>query len=442
MPRRHRKKALPQELITLDIESLSHDGRGIAHLDGKTIFVFGALPGERVNCRYTATHGRFDEVDTVDVLEASPQRVSPQCAHFGVCGGCNLQHIAPAHQIELKQNTLLEQLQHLGGVEPEVILPPLLGPSWGYRHKARMGAKYVHKKETMLVGFREKQSNFLAQLEGCEILHESVGRCITDLRELINSLSVRHKIAQIEVAVGDETTALILRNLEPLSDADTQQLCDFAKGSGLHLYLQPGGLKTIAPLWPETAANLFYDLPDEAVRIQFQPTDFTQVNPVLNRQMVAQAMILLDVQSEERVLELFCGLGNFTLPLAKRALHVTAIEGEASLVKRADENAAIHDLHNIQYHVANLMEKIDGEWLHGQYDKLLLDPPRSGAQAILEQLPLKDMQRIVYVSCNQATLARDAGILVKDKGFKLMQAGVMDMFPHTAHVEAMALFSR
>jgi 23S rRNA (uracil1939-C5)-methyltransferase len=442
---RPRKKPLPTDLVRAQIEKLSHDGRGITHLNGKTVFIFGGLPGETVLFRYLSQKSRFDEGIVMEVLQASPERVTPRCPHFGTCGGCSLQHLAAAAQIDLKQATLLEQFQHLGKVQPEQVMPLLSGPVWGYRRKARLGVKYVTKKQTVLVGFREQHSSWLAELTRCEVLHPSVGERILALRDLIAQLEARDQIAQLEVAVDDTHTAFIFRNLIPLNDRDRQLLCEFAQTNDCFCYLQPAGPNSITPLWPADLAlsSLEYHLPLDNLSIRFAPQDFTQVNADINHQMVLQALAWLDPQSHETVLDLFCGLGNFTLPLACRAAQVIGIEGETTLVARAEANAHRQGIDNITYYIANLADpKLQPPWLQQPYDKVLLDPPRSGALEIIQALPFNKTQRVVYVSCNPATLARDAGELVHNKGFRLVQAGVMDMFPQTTHVETMALFER
>jgi len=442
MSRRRKRKPLPPDPIQVTIEDLSHEGRGIAHLDGKTIFIDNALPGETVLFRYTALHGRFDEGEAIEIQHASDKRVEPKCPHFGVCGGCSLQHLHPESQIALKQKTLLEQFQHVGQVTPENILPPLTGPIWSYRHKARLGVKYVEKKGGALVGFREKRSPYVTEIQSCVVLQDAVGQRIMALRELISGLEAKLRIAQIEVAIGEDNTALVLRNLDPLSKSDTDKLIAFAQDTGLQLYLQSGGPKTVTPLYPKEPDNLHYHLPLD-LDLAFQPNDFTQVNPSINRKMIQRALEFLEPQEKDHILELFCGLGNFTLPLATHAEHIMAVEGEASLVERAEQNARRYGLKNVQYAVANLMEvQKDADWLRGNYNKILLDPPRSGAIEIIQQLNFANVERILYISCNPATLARDAGELVNQQGFKLKQAGVMDMFPHTAHVESIALFER
>lgn len=444
MSRRH-KTPLPTEPVIAQIERFAHDGRGVARLQGKTVFVSGSLPGETVAFRYLAQQKRFAEAHVVEVLDASPTRVLPQCPHFGLCGGCCLQHLAPDAQLALKQATLLELFQHVGKVSPEQTMPPLTGNYWGYRHKARLGVKYVEKKQSVLVGFREQQRRFIAELTQCAILHPLISQQIPTLRELLNQLESRAQIAQIEVAVGDTQAALIFRNLVPLSERDQQQLIEFAQTTGIYLYLQPAGPDTVYPLWPPELPllSLEYTLPTERISIQFAPQDFTQVNFSVNRQMVTQALTWLDLQPTDTVLELFCGLGNFTLPLARQAAHVVGVEGEANLLARAQMNAQRQGISNISYQVADLTKPEQlAAWEHHVFTKVLLDPPRSGALDILRTFPFNKTQRIVYISCNPATVARDTQILVQERGFRLVYVGVMDMFPHTAHLESMALFLR
>jgi len=438
--RRHKKK-LPLDAVETEIESLSHDGRGVAHINGKAVFVEGALPGERVSFRYTRCRSQFDEGRVEQVLRASAQRVEAACEFYQVCGGCRLQHLDAAEQVRLKQTVLLDNLTRIGKVKPESILEPLCGPIWGYRQKARLGVRYVRKKERVLVGFREKNSAFLAEMDSCKILNPRIGEHLQDLSSAIAQLSCYDKIAQIEVAIGDENAALVIRHLVELSAADRDILTEFGKQFDFQIYLQPAGPDSIELLWPDTA-GLAYALPDYQLQIDFKPMDFTQVNSQLNRSMVQQAIALLQPQADETVLELFCGLGNFSLPLARHAKQVVAVEGEASLIERARENAANNGIHNVEYHVANLMDAVAGmAWLRERkYQKILLDPPRSGAIEIIPQLATLGARRIVYVSCNPATLARDAGMLVNEYGYRLQQAGVMDMFPHTAHMESIALF--
>lgn len=442
MSRRRRKK-LSTEPVRATIESLSHDGRGISHVDGKVTFIARALPGEDVMFRYTSQRGKFDEGDAIEILQASPQRIEPRCPHFGVCGGCSLQHLSPEDQIAAKQERLLENLQHLGKVSPSEVLPPLTAEPWGYRRKARLGVKYMRREQVVRVGFREKHSAFLTDAKQCDVLHEIIGTRLAALGELVNRLSVRDKVPQIEVAVGDTQTALVFRHLEPLSAEDEQQLCAFGEEHQLGIFVQPKGPNTIRRLWPDTESEftLSYHLPAYDVEMQFQPTDFTQVNAELNRAMIDRAIDMLELEPGDRVLDLFCGLGNFSLPLARKAGAVVGVEGEAGLVERARENAQRNGIENIDFYAADLNGDLAAEPWYGEgFDKLLLDPPRSGAPVVVEKLPHPLPNRIVYVSCDPATLARDAGVLVAQHGYRLVSAGVMDMFPHTAHVESIALF--
>ena len=442
MGRRRRKRKLPTEPVEAEILDLAHDGRGVARVEGKVVFIHGALPGERVLFRYTARRRSRDEGIALEVLEASPERVSPRCEHFGICGGCALQHLDPAAQIRFKEQQLFEALAHIGRVEPESVLPPMVGDSpWGYRRKARLGVKRVPKKGRVLVGFRERGSGYVAELERCHILHPKVGQALLPLSELIGAMAAPHRIPQIEVAMDDERCVLIFRHLDPLDETDRQRLRDFGRAQDFHIYLQPGGPETVQPL--DQPADLAYRLPDFDLAIHFEPGDFTQVNTDINRRMVSRAVDLLDPDAQDQVLDLFCGVGNFTLPLATRAGHVTGVEGAAELVARAAANAGRNGLENVDFHVANLYEPQDqAPWAARRYTKALLDPPRSGAFEVLPLLPRLGVERLVYVSCYPATLARDAGALVHEHGYRLVSAGVMDMFPHTAHVESMALFEK
>ena len=430
--------------MTVKIEKLSHDGRGIAVVEGKTLFIQGSLPGETVTYRVLKKHRQYSEAEVVDVLTASPQRTQPGCAHFAICGGCSLQHMSTASQLQLKQQVLLEQLQHFGRVTPETVLPPLTLADWGYRHKARLGVKFVIKKNKVLVGFREKQSRYLADIEHCPVLHPSVGERLPAIRELITTLECFQQIPQIEVAIGDTETALVFRHLMPLSDSDQEKLLAFGKAHALHIYLQPNPPLPLKKLWPEhSAEELRYSLPDEQIEFLFHPLDFTQINLTLNRQMVAQAIALLAPQPNETILDLFCGIGNFTLAIARHAQQVTGIEGGNIMVERARKNAEHNDLNNVSFFAANLQEPSpQAPWIKKPYDKILLDPPRTGAKEILPFFAHFAAKRIVYVSCNPATLARDAGELVHQYGYQLKQVGVMNMFPHTTHIEAMAVFEK
>ena len=438
-----RKKTLPTQHQQASIASLTHDGRGVARVADKTVFIDGALPGEEVLFRYTRVHSKYDEGEIVEVMKASPQRITPACEFFNTCGGCSLQHLEPAEQIRIKQSVLLDNLQRIGKVQTNEILPPVTGPIWGYRQKARLGVRYVPKKGRVLVGFREKHSGLLADMTYCKILNPLIGERLDVLAQLIRQLSCYKHIAQIEVAVGDEAAALIFRHLVELTDGDKQRLIDFGQQYDFQIYLQPKGPDSVSLLWPETA-SLSYRLPDLDITLAFLPNDFTQVNTAINQAMVNRALDLLEPQATDQVLELFCGLGNFSLPLARQVQQLSAVEGDAALIARARENAERNDIHNIDFHVANLMDEVSGlPWLRKRhYDKVLLDPPRSGAQEMLPHLASLKISRIVYVSCNPATLARDAGILVHQYGYRLDKVGVMDMFPHTAHVESIALFNK
>lgn len=436
---RRRRNRLPQEPVEVSIESLDHEGRGITHIDGKIMFVDGALPGETVMARYTQKRRRFDQARTIEVLKASDKRIEARCPHFGICGGCSLQHMSHEAQVELKQSVLLELFEHVGKVKVPEVLPPLTDDQWHYRRKARLGVRYVEKKEKLMVGFRERYGRYLTDMSSCEVLHESVGKRIEALQVLIRGLQAYKQVAQIEVAVGDNTTALVFRNLEVLSDGDKAQLKDFAVKYDVQVWLQPGGPNTAAPLWPERV-ELYYQLPEYDVRMDFLPTDFTQVNAGINRKMIPYAIELLELEPSHRLLDLFCGLGNFSLPLAKQVAHVTAIEGDEGLVQRARENADKNNVSNIEFMVADLFKGLpDGI---ETVERLLLDPPRSGALEVVSEIEKISPERIVYVSCNPSTLARDAGVLVNEKGYSLIKAGIMDMFPHTAHAEAIAVFEK
>ncbi|MCF1184159.1 23S rRNA (uracil(1939)-C(5))-methyltransferase RlmD [Marichromatium gracile] len=439
---RRKRKPLPQDPVEVEIESLTHEGRGLAHLDGKAVFVDGALPGERVRFQYTRVQRRYDEGRVVEVLRASPERVEPRCAHFGVCGGCSLQHQDTAAQIRAKQASLADVFERIGKVEPERWLDPLVADHWGYRRKARLGVRRVEKKGRTLVGFRERGNAFLADLERCPVLHPTVGERLVEIGAAIDALSIRDQVPQIEVAVGDKPCVLVFRVLQAPSDADLEVLRALGEREGYHIYLQEGGPETVRPL-PGHEIDLHYSLPRHGLTLEFLPNDFTQVNLELNRAMIDQALGLLDVQPDETVLDLFCGLGNFTLPLARQAASVVGVEGDAGLVARAERNAARNGIDNARFHTADLYGELELEpWMRERFGKVLLDPPRSGALQVLDWLPRLGAERIVYVSCYPSTLARDADRLVNGLGYRLRAAGVMDMFPHTGHVESMALFER
>jgi 23S rRNA (uracil1939-C5)-methyltransferase len=429
-----------QERETADIISLDHEGRGVARIDGKTVFVEGGLPGEQVRLRRTHRRRRHDEAVMVELLRASPDRVTPRCRHFGNCGGCSLQHLAHDAQLQAKGLQVAEELERIGGVSPEKWLAPLAGPVWAYRRRARLGCKYVVAKGRVLVGFRERGSPYLAELQHCDVLVEPVGRLIAELAALIGELSIRDRLPQIEVAAADNAIVLVMRVLDPPTEADLAKLREFEALHRVELHLQPGGLDTVAPLSPP-ATSLRYQLPGLPAGIAFVPTDFIQVNGGLNRQMVERALELLAPEAGDRALDLFCGLGNFSLPLARRVAHVTGVEGDAGLVARARTNAIQNGIDNAEFHAADLSSDVSAApWARAAYDLVLLDPPRAGAREVLSVLASSRPRRIVYISCHAGTLARDAGILVQQHGYKLVAAGIMDMFPHTAHVESIALF--
>lgn len=437
-----RSRKVPQREFTAEVTGLSHEGRGVARVDGKVVFVSGALPGESVLAQLTGRNRHFDEARTVQVLVASPDRVVPRCAHFGQCSGCVLQHLDEARQIELKQTVLLENLQRIGHVAPERVLEPLRDVAWGYRRKGRFSVRYVEKKGKTLVGFRELDARFVADLAHCDTVVPAIGERIPAIAAVVDSLDGKRSIPQIEFIAGDEVVALVFRHLEPLAPADLERLTAFARETGLAVLLQSGGPNTVQPLWP-AQLKLSFAIPEADVRLQFQPLDFIQVNAGLNQRMIVSAADLLQPGADDRILDLFCGLGNFTLPLARRAGHVVGVEGEAWLVARARENAARNGVANAEFFAADLAGDLAGEpWLRAGFNKLLLDPPRAGAAQVLAQLPFKGISRIVYVSCHPASLARDAGFLVNERGYALKAAGVMDMFPHTAHVESIALFEK
>lgn len=438
---------MPAGELEADITDLAHDGRGVARIDGKAVFVAGALEGERVRLRLRKRHRHFDEGEVVEVITASPHRVTPRCAHFDVCGGCSLQHLDAEAQIAAKQRVLADNFARIGKVEPAHWLPPLVDEPWGYRRKGRFSVRAVAKKGRVLVGFREEANpRYVADIRRCDVVHPALGAKIEWIAELVGSLDAAAGIAQIEFAAGDDTVALVFRHLQPLSEGDRAALASFGQQHGFAIYLQPGGVSSVHPLWPE-APRLAFELSPgggaEDVELEFRPLDFVQVNAGMNQRMMSRAMELLDPQPTDRVLDLFCGLGNFTLPIARRVAEVVGVEGEHGLVERAAENARRNGIANAGFHVANLFEDQRGaDWARQPWDKLLFDPPRAGADQVLAYLPHKATRRVLYVSCHPASLARDAGILVDQHGFKLSAAGVMDMFPHTAHVESIALFQR
>jgi 23S rRNA (uracil1939-C5)-methyltransferase len=429
---------------TARIGSVAHDGRGIAAIDGKKIFIAGALAGENVRFQRRKSRRNFDEAELLEVLEASTERIDPRCAAYGRCGGCSLQHVADEQQRQIKAQTLRDNLERIGKVSPGRWLDAITGASWNYRRRARLAVKDVHAKGRVLVGFRERHAPYITDMHRCEVLAAPVDGLIDPLSELISGLSLRARLPQIEVAVADNGVALVFRVLDMPSDNDALLLCAFGEKYGLRVYLQPGGLDSITLLYPESVAeSLYYDLPEFDVRILFDAVGFVQVNSDINRRMVGRAIELLDPGPDDRVLDLYCGIGNFSLPLARRAGTVLGVEGEAMLVKAASSNARLNDISNASFRQADL-SAVDGSeaWLCEGWDLVLLDPARSGAQAVVECIEKIAPRRIVYVSCHPGTLARDAGILVQQKAYRCEAAGIIDMFPHTTHVESIAVFNK
>ena len=429
-----------EDCLTLEVTALDAEGRGVArNSQGKVAFVEDALPGERVEARPIRGRKSYDLMRTTEILRASAGRREPRCRHFGVCGGCATQHADARTQVAAKQRWLEDCLERIGKVAPEMLLAPIYGEEWGYRRRARLSVRYLAKRGRAMVGFRERRSTFVADMDSCEVLPPRVARLLPELCTLVTGLSIRERLPQIEVAVGDEAVALVFRHLLELTPDDLARLRGFAEESGVAVWLQPGGPDSAHPFAPVSGPALHYTLPEFGVRIEFRPTDFTQVNHGVNRRLVARAVRLLDPQPGERVADLFCGLGNFSLPLARSGAQVSGFEGSAGLVERARHNAALNGL-AVRFDTANLSGA--GIAALGPFDKLLIDPPREGAVELVKALPEGWPRRIVYVSCDPATLARDAGVLVHVKGFRLAAAGVVNMFPHTAHVESTALFER
>jgi 23S rRNA (uracil1939-C5)-methyltransferase len=425
------------------IESLDQDGRGVARADGKVIFVEGALPGEVVTYTSFRRKPKFEVANVAAILHASAQRVAPRCRHFGVCGGCSLQHLDALGQVAVKQRKLEDDLWHIGRVRAEAMLPPIYGPFWGYRHRARFAVRDVPKKGGVLVGFHERRSSFVADMDSCEVVPERISRLLGPLRALVESLSIKRALPQIELAVGMAVDVLVLRVLHPPSTEDEALLRAFADAHGVQLWLQPKGPETAFPLYPADAPPLGYRLDESGVEIRFRPTDFTQVNHAINPVLVRRALALLDPRPGQRIGDLFCGLGNFTLPIARRGAFVTGVEGSAELLARAAANAEFNGLADrVRFVEADLFEMSEEKLrAFGAFDKLLIDPPRDGALGVVRALDAAP-SGIVYVSCSPATLARDAGILVAVKGYRLRAAGIVNMFPHTSHVESIALFTK
>ncbi|MCX7170174.1 MAG: 23S rRNA (uracil(1939)-C(5))-methyltransferase RlmD [Proteobacteria bacterium] len=433
------------------IESLDQEGRGVAHVDGKAIFIEGGLPGEQVEYASYKRKPSYEQAKANRILQASAQRAAPRCPHFGVCGGCSMQHLEPAAQAAAKQRVLENAFWHLARLRPEELYPVIYGPSWEYRYRARLSARYVPKKGGSLVGFHECHSSYVADMDSCAVLPEKISLLLRPLRQLIDGLSQPDRLPQIEVAIGDihgqGQSVLVLRILEPLSPEDETALRAFADRHAVVLYLQPGGPATAALFHPLDAPSLAYQLPEFGVELRFRPTDFTQINQAINRMLVRRAMALLAPQAGERIADMFCGMGNFSLPLARCGAQVIGVEGSRALVEQAGANALLNRLETrCEFRVANLFEATpESLTLLGRSDKMLIDPPREGAITLIKALGGMGQaapQRIVYVSCSPATLARDAGMLVHELGYRLRGAGIANMFPQTSHVESIALFEK
>jgi 23S rRNA (uracil1939-C5)-methyltransferase len=431
---------MPGEDEVASVAALTHEGEGVVRA-GKTAFVAGALPGETIRFRRTRRHRQHDDGELLEVIEPSGVRVTPKCKHFGICGGCALQHLSTEAQLQAKDTALRENFERLARVAPQEWLEPLRGPVWSYRRRARLGAKYVTKKGRVVVGFRERLAPYVAEVQHCEVLSPPVGEMVGALAGLMMGLSIREKLPQIEVAVADNAVALVLRVLEPPTPQDRRQLLEFAQAHGVRFYLQPKGLDSVRPLIEEPVEPLFYRLPQFGLELEFAPTDFVQINGAVNEALVAKAVQLLELSADSTVLDLFCGLGNFTLALAKRARRVAGVEGDRVLVERARGNARRNDIQNAEFHVADLSQAVDRAtpWLQQPFSHVLIDPPRAGAREILPAIAALRPKSVLYISCHPGSLARDVGILVHELGFVVCAAGVLDMFPHTAHVESIVL---
>ncbi len=430
--------------LQVQIESLDHDGQGVARHEGKTIFVKGGLPGETVTCTLTRNKPSWAVAMVDDVLHAAAERVTPQCPHFGVCGGCSMQHADHRAQVAYKQRVLEDALWHIGRVRPEQVLSPIYAQPWGYRHRARLSARYVRKKGGSLVGFRERQSSYVTDMDSCEVLPPRVSRLIPALRQLIDQLSICEQLPQIELAIGEPEIVLVFRVLAWPNEDDQSLLRAFAEQQQVQVWLQPKGPDTAAPFWPLNPPALRYSLPEYALQFEFRPTDFTQVNHAVNQMLVRRALGLLQPQAGERVADFFCGLGNFTLPMARLGARAMGYEGSAELIARARQNAQANGLAGqTEFAAINLFDaKACAALPSFVGGKVLLDPPREGAVELLKSFAGREPQRIVYVSCDPATLARDVGYLCGSLGYALRAAGIANMFPHTSHVESIALLER
>jgi len=441
--RKYREKA-ERPIETAIIRDITADGRGVVDTTGKAVFVDAAISGELVRYRRLRRRKNYDEAELIEVIEASPDRTEPPCEYFTICGGCSLQHMKPEAQLRAKQSVLLQSFERIGGLQPIEVLPALSGQPLGYRRRARLGAKLVEKKGRVLVGFREKRKSYIADMRSCETLEPRLAVLIEPLAELIESLSINTQVPQIEMSLGDTAMALVFRVLVAPSDGDKALLQAFGERTGADIWLQTGGPNTLAPLDPASPPPaLWYALPDFGLRLEYGPLDFVQVNQDINPRMISQALELLGSLEGQRVLDLFCGIGNFSLPLATRSASVIGVELDQGMVEKARVNALANGIGNAEFFAADLScSDIVPEWWGGGFDVVVLDPPRAGAQEVLAQVAATGAKQILYVSCHSGSLARDAGILTRDYDFRLQSAGAMDMFPQTSHFEAMALFER
>ncbi|MGI9308663.1 MAG: 23S rRNA (uracil(1939)-C(5))-methyltransferase RlmD [Gammaproteobacteria bacterium] len=436
-----RKKSAPV-IETAFIRDITSEGKGVADTEGKCVFIAGAIKGETVRFSRRRKRRNYDEGELIEVMESAPARVEPECEYFGICGGCSLQHIDAGVQLELKEQSLLKSLQDIAGLAPTRVLPAVSGPPFAYRRRARLGIKHVEKKGRVLVGFRERGKPYIANMLSCKTLSPALQPLIKDLSDLIGDMQAINRIPQVEVSQGDNAVSLVFRILDPLTPADREKLEVFERTRNMRVFLQTGGPDTVAALNPQDAlAEMFYELSDQQLRFEFGPLDFLQVNADVNRQMIAQALELLRPDPAEKALDLFCGLGNFSLPLARQVQTVTGVEGDAAMVRRATANAGLNDVDNASFLTADLFKpEPEAPWLNSGYDLVLLDPPRAGALEVVQHMERTGARKLLYVSCHPASMARDAKILVEEKGYRLEAAGVMDMFPQTGHVESMALF--
>ena len=438
---------MKDEDIEVRVEDLTHEGLGVVKVDGRVYFVDGVLPDELITLRRGKKRkGKFEGI-AMEILQPSAQRIMPECEYFKLCGGCSLQHFEPEAQLKYKEKILLDNLVRIGKVEPKSIIPALVGDIWHYRRKARLGVKFVAKKGGILVGFREKRSSFITSLQWCKTLDKRISNHLDGLHQLISGLSNNARIPQIEVAAGNNTIGLVLRHLENLSASDLTALKDYARNEQVSFYSQSKGPDSVVPVWPETPVSLSYRHDYFNIDLEFGPLDFIQVNDSVNQKMVKQAYDFLEPDQNDRILDLFCGLGNFTLPLATSGARVTGIEGDKYLVEKGNTNIRLNGLDNVSFELHDLqkqdLQKPDSCFTTQQFNKMLIDPPRSGALDVVTGIiPILKPDRLIYVSCNPATLARDADIMVNHNGYSLAHVGAIDMFPHTAHVESMAVFDR